>query len=81
MAFADAKEYVTDPKCMNMPVDDLISVDYGKQRASQIGHLALPPRVDKPHGSVQSICAQQIKMAIWFHIFNQTIWDLVVALS
>ncbi len=51
MAFADAKEYVTDPKCMNMPVDDLISVDYGKQRASQIGHLALPPRVDKPHGS------------------------------
>lgn len=36
---------------MNMPVDDLISVDYGKQRASQIGHLALPPRVDKPHGS------------------------------
>ena len=30
MAFADAKEYVTDPKCMNMPVDDLISVDYGK---------------------------------------------------
>lgn len=51
MAFADAKEYVTDPKCMNMPVDDLISVDYGKQRASQIGHSALPPRVDKPHGS------------------------------
>ena len=51
MAFADAKEYVTDPKCMNMPVDDLISVDYGKQRANQIGHLALPPRVDKPHGS------------------------------
>lgn len=51
MAFADAKEYVTDPKCMNMSVDDLISVDYGKQRASQIGHSALPPRVDKPHGS------------------------------
>lgn len=48
---ADAKEYVTDPKCMNMSVDDLISVDYGKQRASQIGHSALPPRVDKPHGS------------------------------
>lgn len=51
MAFADAKEYVTDLKCMNMPVDDLISVNYGKQRASQIGHLAFPPRVDKPHGS------------------------------
>ena len=33
MAFADAKEYVTDPKCMNMPVDDLISVDYGKQKS------------------------------------------------
>ena len=51
MAFADAKEYVTDPKCMEMPVRDLISVDYGKQRANQIKHTALPPRKDKPHGS------------------------------
>ena len=51
MAFADAKEYVTDPKCMEMPVRDLISVEYGKQRANQIKHMALPPRKDKPHGS------------------------------
>ena len=51
MAFADAKEYVTDPKCMEMPVRDLISVEYGKQRANQIKHTALPPRKDKPHGS------------------------------
>jgi len=51
MAFADAKEYVTDPKCMEMPVRDLISVDYGKQRAKQIEYRALPPRKDKPHGS------------------------------
>ena len=51
MAFADAKEYVTDSKCMEMPVRDLISVDYGKQRAKQIKYRALPPRVDKPHGS------------------------------
>ena len=51
MAFADAKEYVTDSKCMEMPVRDLISVDYGKQRAKQIEYRALPPRVDKPHGS------------------------------
>lgn len=51
MAFADAKEYVTDSKCMEMPVRDLISVDYGKQRAKQIEYRALPPRKDKPHGS------------------------------
>ena len=51
MAFADAKEYVTDPQCMNVSVDDLISVEYGKQRAKQITSCALPPRVDKPHGS------------------------------
>ena len=35
MAFADAKEYVTDPQCMNVSVDDLISVEYGKQRANK----------------------------------------------
>lgn len=51
MAFADAKAYVTDPKCMKMSVQDLISPEYGKQRAAQIKHDALPPRVDQPHGS------------------------------
>lgn len=51
MAFADAKAYVTDPKYMKMPVQDLISPAYGKQRAAQIQKNALPPRVDEPHGS------------------------------
>ena len=51
MAFADAKEYVTDAKYMKMPIQDLISPEYGRQRASQITNIALAPSVDKPHGS------------------------------
>lgn len=51
MAFADAKAYVTDPTLMQMPVEDLISPEYGKKRAKQITRHAQMPKIDKPHGS------------------------------
>lgn len=44
LAFADGKEYITDPKDMIMDVEYLLSEEYGEKRRSMIGKNAILPR-------------------------------------
>ena len=48
LAFADAKEYVTEEERMGVKVGSLLSEDYGKERAKLIGDKAIIPTAGKP---------------------------------
>lgn len=48
LAFADAKRYVTEEERMEVKVEDLLSDDYGKERAKLIGDRAQIPTHGKP---------------------------------
>lgn len=37
IAFADAYEYVSDPEAVDIPLDTMLSSEYGKQRSTEIG--------------------------------------------
>ncbi len=43
LAYADAKEYVTDPRHMTVSVEELLSEEYAKKRAALISDKALLP--------------------------------------
>lgn len=48
LAFADAKEYLTEEEKMEVKVKDLLSDAYGKERAKLIGEHAIIPTCGKP---------------------------------
>ena len=48
LAFADAKEYVTEEERMKVKVKDLLSDAYGKERAKLIGKEAIIPSCGRP---------------------------------
>ncbi|MFD1017584.1 gamma-glutamyltransferase family protein [Thalassobacillus hwangdonensis] len=48
LAFADGEKYITDQKEMSVAVEDLLSEQYGKERANLIGEEALTPTAGKP---------------------------------
>ncbi len=48
LAFADAKAYVADPRCMRTKVADLLSEDYAARRRALIGERALFPEAGDP---------------------------------
>lgn len=51
LAFADAKEFVTDPAYMNVEPHQLLSDPYAEKRRSLIGKEALTPVPGEPQGS------------------------------
>ena len=48
LAFADAREYVTEEEKMEVKVSDLLSDAYGKERAKLIGNEAIIPTCGRP---------------------------------
>ncbi|MCF8566451.1 gamma-glutamyltransferase family protein [Alicyclobacillus tolerans] len=50
LAFADAKKFVTDPKHMQVRVEDLLSDGYADDRRRLIGNQALTPEPGRPPG-------------------------------
>jgi gamma-glutamyltranspeptidase/glutathione hydrolase len=48
LAFADGMKYISDPKNMSLPSEDLLSKEYSKQRATLIKHHALTPEPGTP---------------------------------
>ncbi|MDR7856975.1 gamma-glutamyltransferase [Tissierella sp.] len=48
LAFADGLEYIGDPKYMVPTVEELLSPEYGKERAKLIGESALMPEAGEP---------------------------------
>ena len=51
LAFRDAKEYVTEPSCMEVTAEELLSESYAARRRALIGERALLPRAGRPRGS------------------------------
>ena len=51
LAFSDAKEYVTEPSCMQVTTDELLSDAYAARRRSLIGERALMPEAGDPRGT------------------------------
>lgn len=51
LAFADAEEYVADPKTMDVTVEELLSEEYAKSRAELITDTALMPEAGDPKGA------------------------------
>lgn len=51
LAFADGKTYITDPACMQVRVEDLLTDEYGKARAGLITDLAQDFKAGQPHGA------------------------------
>jgi len=48
LAFVDGLKYITDPRKMNVSVEELLSDDYAKQRRALIGEEALTPEPGEP---------------------------------
>lgn len=48
LAFADAKTYVADPRCMKTKVEDLLSEEYAARRRALISGKALYPEAGDP---------------------------------
>lgn len=48
LAFADAKAYVADPRCMRVHTGDLLSAAYAARRRALIGQKALTPEPGSP---------------------------------
>lgn len=48
LAFVDGKEYIGDPRYMKVTIEELLSQEYGKERAKLIGDTALMPEVGEP---------------------------------
>ena len=48
LAFADGSAYITDPRHMQVKVEDLLSAGYGNRRRSLIGRRALEPEAGRP---------------------------------
>lgn len=58
LAFADAKTYVADPRCMKTKVEDMLSERYAAQRRALIGERALLPEPGDPScGGTIYLCA------------------------
>lgn len=51
LAFTDGKTYITDPRNMSMPVEQVLSQAYGEHRRSLIGDEAIIPEPYKPSQS------------------------------
>lgn len=51
MAFGDGKKYVSDPECMKLDYNSLISKEYGEKRAKTIKDTAQLPASDEPYKS------------------------------
>lgn len=57
MAYADGKEYITEPSLMKMSVEALLSDAYGKKRAKEIGESAKLPKAGDPYsGGTVYLC-------------------------
>lgn len=48
LAFVDGKEYIGDVHHMTVKIEELLSPEYGKERAKLIGEKALKPEVGQP---------------------------------
>lgn len=48
LAYEDGKKYVTDPNCMRVTVDQLLSDEYAEMRRSLIGDTAIMPEPGDP---------------------------------
>ncbi len=48
LAFADGKQYITDPRHMNVAVEELLSDDYARERMKAIGDTAIQPQPGRP---------------------------------
>ncbi|MCR5716499.1 MAG: gamma-glutamyltransferase family protein [Lachnospiraceae bacterium] len=48
LAYEDGKEYIADPKCMRVSVEELLDPDYAKARGALIGEKALDPKAGNP---------------------------------
>lgn len=61
LAFTDVKRYVSDPKTMRISVEELLSMDYAKERAKLIKDEAIMPEAGKPtqSGTVYLATADQ----------------------
>lgn len=58
LAFADARQYVADPRYMKVPVEQLLSDGYAARRRACIGSTARPAGARPiPFGAAQCICA------------------------
>ncbi|HSH36836.1 gamma-glutamyltransferase family protein [Schnuerera sp.] len=51
LAFIDVQKYVADPKSMKVSVEELLSMDYAKERAKLVTDKALFPEAGKPSQS------------------------------
>ncbi len=57
LAFADGMRYITDPGCMKVRTEDLISEAYGAARRREITEKALTPRPGRPpEGGTVYLC-------------------------
>ncbi|MGI8588940.1 MAG: gamma-glutamyltransferase family protein [Chloroflexia bacterium] len=58
LAYADALAYVADPEHVPVPVEELLSVGYARERAALIGNDALMPEAGRPQqGGTVYLCA------------------------
>jgi len=48
LAFADGQKYITDPDCMRVAPEQLLSEEYGRQRSQLIGAAAIQPQPGIP---------------------------------
>lgn len=51
LAFTDVKKYVADPRIMEITIEELLSMDYAKNRAKLIKDMAIVPEAGKPSQS------------------------------
>ena len=58
LAFADGQRYIADPDYAEIPVEEMVSETYLKQRASLIGDRAVVPAYGNPYsGGTVHLCA------------------------
>ena len=48
LAFADGKKYISDPRCMKVTKEELLSKEYAAKRRELIGHDAIVPEYGDP---------------------------------
>ncbi len=57
LAFVDGQKYVTDPACMTVSVEDLLSDGYAEERSRLIGKTAVDPQAGDPRcGGTVYLC-------------------------
>jgi len=57
LAFVDGQKYITDPACMSVTVEDLLSDAYAEERLRLIGKTAVDPKAGDPRcGGTVYLC-------------------------